>query len=325
MLSKLASICGYLPLILAQGTDYDYDYEDMDNVTAGFGYSWEPHQVDTDDGWRLSLLRITAVRDVPIKSDKPPVFMIHGAFGTGDGFMKGFWGGKGIAGLLAEQGYDVWLGNSRGTPYSNHNSKDGTWSDEEKWDFDWSDMGLYDIPAFVDKIIEVTEKPKVTLMGNSQGGAQIFYALAKEQDRYVDKVHRFVGLAPCHVIRETLSYEELRYNNINFRKNGIYNTGENTGMSMANLMYFSQIGIAKQFQEPISFEDWINGRIYSTPVDLSKIDRVPVSIVHPVADEVCDMTFIEYTMAKMQQEEKYLRFEHGGHQLFSYASSHDYV
>ena len=64
-------------------------------------------------------------------------------------------------------GYDVWLGNNRGTPYSDYNIKDGTWSLKERWSVDWSDMGQYDIPAFVDKIIEVTEKPKVTLMGYS--------------------------------------------------------------------------------------------------------------------------------------------------------------
>ena len=269
MLSKLAAICGHLPLIMAQSTDYDYDYSDMNDIADGYGFSWEPHQVDTDDGWRLSLLRITAVYDEPIKSDKPPVFLIHGAYGTGYGFVQGWFFEPGLPGLLAKQGYDVWLGNSRGTPLSSHNSKDGTWSDEERWDFNWADMGQYDIPAFVDKIIEVTEKPKVTLMGYSQGGAQIFYALAKDQDRYADKVHRFIGLAPCHVYRETTTYAEQRYDYINYRKDGILHAGLENGESIASLMYFTQIGLAKQFQEPISFEDWVDGKIYSTPVDLS--------------------------------------------------------
>ena len=268
MLSKYAAICGCLPLILAQGIDYDYDYSEMDKVADKHGFSWEPHQVDTEDGWRLSLLRITAVHDEPIKSDKPPLFIIHGAYGSGDSLTKGYFLEPGLPGLLAEQGYDVWLGNSRGAPLSNHNSRDGTWSDEERWDFDWSDMGQYDIPVFVDKIIEVTGKPKVTLMGYSAGGAQIFYALAKNQDRYADKVHRFVGLAPCHVYREPLTYAEARYNHIYYRKHGILEYGAN-GASVASLMYFSQVGLARQFQEPISFEDWVNGKIYSTPVDLS--------------------------------------------------------
>ena len=102
MLSKLAAICGHLPLIMAQSTDYDYDYSAMDDIADGYGLSWEPHQVDTDDGWRLSLLRITADYDEPIKSDKPPVFMIHGAYGTGDGFMENMLLGLGLPGLLAK-------------------------------------------------------------------------------------------------------------------------------------------------------------------------------------------------------------------------------
>ena len=60
-------------------------------------------------------------------------------------------------------------------------------------------------------------------------------------------------------------------------------------------MYDSQIEIAGQFQEPISLEKWAAGQIYSTPVQLSNIDRVPVSIVHPDADEYCDAITMEWT------------------------------
>ena len=61
----------------------------------------------------------------------------------------------------------------------------------------------------------------------------------------------------------------------------------------------------------------MGGQIYSTPVNLTNIDKVPVTIVHPVQDEVCDSTMVEWTYAQMQQEEKYIRFEHGGHLLFA--------
>ena len=94
-------------------------------------------------------------------------------------------------------------------------------------------------------------------------------------------------------------------------------------LSINSYMYFYQIGIAGQFQEPISLEKWAAGNIYSTPVDLSNIDRVPVSIVQPIQDEVCDTTMIEWTYAQMQQEEKYLRFEHGGHLKFGFSRSNE--
>ena len=211
-------------------------------------------------------------------------------------------------------------------------------------------MGRYDIPAFVDKILEVTGKPKVTLMGYSQGGAQIFYALATDQDWYADRVHRFVGLAPCHYYREVYSFENQRLRFLKLNELGLHNyfgrdessvTMENCvqiagpecdlvsingfGLPVNSLMYFTQIALAGQFQESISLERWAAGELYSTPVNLSNIDRVPVSIVHPIQDEICDTTMIEWTYAQMQQQEKYLRFEHGGHLKFALASNDGYV
>ena len=70
---------------------------------------------------------------------------------------------------------------------------------------------------------------------------------------------------------------------------------------------------------------WAAGDIYTTPVNLSNIDRVPVSIVHPLSDELCDPTMIEWTYAQMQQQEKFIRFEHGGHLLFALQASDDLV
>ena len=89
------------------------------------------------------------------------------------------------------------MGNNRGTLYSNTNKNDDKWTLREHWDFNSAEMGAYDIPACVDRILEVTGKPKVTLMGYSQGSAQIYYGLAKKQDYFAPRVHRFIGLASC--------------------------------------------------------------------------------------------------------------------------------
>ena len=53
---------------------------------------------------------------------------------------------------LFEQGFDIWLGNNRGTRYSNLNHHHPEES-EERWDFSWAEMGEYDIPAMIDLII----------------------------------------------------------------------------------------------------------------------------------------------------------------------------
>ena len=149
----------------------------MDKVAAKYGYSWKPYEVETEDGWFLTVMRITAVDGVELSkseemADKPPVFLQHGGLQSGFSWMGEGILGPSLPGALAERGYDVWVGNSRGTKYSNVNRKDAEgWTLKEHWDFDWSDFGNYDIPAVVETILEETGKPKVTLIGYSQGSA----------------------------------------------------------------------------------------------------------------------------------------------------------
>ena len=68
---------------------------------------------------------------------------------------------------LMDAGYDIWLGNYRGGTFGNQNIKDGTWDLKERWNFSWADMGKYDLPANVEKVLEVTGRSKVTLIGFS--------------------------------------------------------------------------------------------------------------------------------------------------------------
>ncbi len=56
---------------------------------------------------------------------------------------------------LAETGYDVWVGNNRGTEYSQEHTS-LTQNDAEFWNFTWETMGKYDVPAMVNKIKEMT-------------------------------------------------------------------------------------------------------------------------------------------------------------------------
>ena len=94
----------------------------------------------------------------------------------------------------------MWLGTSRGAYYSNKHVKDaeGSWSSlKERWDFSWAEFGVLDVPAVIELIRSVTGKPKVTYMGYSQGATQMYYGLAKRQDYYAERIHRFVALTTC--------------------------------------------------------------------------------------------------------------------------------
>lgn len=54
--------------------------------------------------------------------------------------------------VLADAGYDVWMGNNRGTRWSQTHS---TLSNKDKafWDFTWEEMGTHDSPAIINAIL----------------------------------------------------------------------------------------------------------------------------------------------------------------------------
>ena len=59
---------------------------------------------------------------------------------------------------LAEQGYDVWLGNFRGNTYSRAHLSLNPDVDNEYWRFTWDEMARHDLPAMLDYVMEETGK-----------------------------------------------------------------------------------------------------------------------------------------------------------------------
>jgi len=48
--------------------------------------------------------------------------------------------------------------------------------DERYWDFTFYEMALHDTTAFVDYILDYTQKPKLSYIGHSQGTIVFFVA-----------------------------------------------------------------------------------------------------------------------------------------------------
>ena len=182
MLFITLAILLQIQLVLAANDRENALYPDFARLTAEYGYDFETYQVKTEDGWHLTLFRIKGNIDLHSSEEhqhKLPLLMVHGAIDSAFGFISRGIFGKVWTLQMLEKGYDVWLHNARGVTYSDKNDKDGEWSLNERWSFTWADMGYYDLPASIDKIIEVTLAPKVTVIGHSMGTSQMLYALAK--------------------------------------------------------------------------------------------------------------------------------------------------
>ncbi|KAG5865739.1 hypothetical protein JTB14_023204 [Gonioctena quinquepunctata] len=106
---------------------YDFAAEDgVPQIIKKTGYPFMEYKVKTSDGYILTVFRIPNVG-----SRKPAVFLMHGVQGTSAIFLG--LGRNSIAFLLYEAGYDVWLGNFRGTEYSEeHETMNVT--QREYWD-----------------------------------------------------------------------------------------------------------------------------------------------------------------------------------------------
>ena len=73
-----------------------------------------------------------------------------------------------LAYKVANIGYDVWLGNSRGSVYSrNHGWLDPEIDSKEFFDYSFYEMAKYDEPSMIDYVLNFTEQSKVTYVGHS--------------------------------------------------------------------------------------------------------------------------------------------------------------
>jgi len=157
-------------------------------------YPVETHKVQTDDGYILTMFRIPHGRRGPRKQGPKGVFYLqHGLLGSSTNFVTNF-PRRSLAFTLADYGYEVWLGNTRGNSYSTqHQFLD---VDSEKfWDFSHDEMVKYDLPAMVDHVLETSKHQKLYYIGHSQG-TLIAFAKMSEDEAFQQKIGGMFALAP---------------------------------------------------------------------------------------------------------------------------------
>lgn len=198
----------------------------MDAVRRN-NYEIDIHFVTTKDGYILKLYHMPPRRTNATPADTKPriMFFSHGMFGTSAEFIP--YQNSSAAYFFVDQGYDVWMGNTRGTFLSlNHTTLKP--NSLAYWQYSWHEIGkrlilasrpatcilcmshrsmglkcreslyfagVYDLPAQIDYVLEFTQQEQLSFVGHSQGGTVGFVLLA-ELPEYGKKVKIFHAMAP---------------------------------------------------------------------------------------------------------------------------------
>ncbi|XP_045797196.1 triacylglycerol lipase 2 [Trifolium pratense] len=132
------------------------------------GYKCQELQVTTQDGYILSLQRIPEGRGKGSNGGtrKQPVLLQHGVLVDGMTWLMNS-PEQDLPLILADNGYDVWIANTRGTRHSRrHVSLDP--SNPAFWKWSWDELVTYDLPAVFDYVYSQTGQ-KINYVGHSLG------------------------------------------------------------------------------------------------------------------------------------------------------------
>ncbi|CAG9786396.1 unnamed protein product [Diatraea saccharalis] len=172
---------------------------DVPGLVTKYGYPIEIHEVTTSDGYKLTMHRIPYGRagNNDPNTPRPIVFLMHGLLSSSADFLV-LGPGNALGYHLADEGYDVWLGNARGNFYSRRHKtlNPDARINQNFWRFSWDEIGNRDLPAFIDHILATTKQSKLHYIGHSQGGTS-FLVLTSLRPQYNEKFISFQGLAPA--------------------------------------------------------------------------------------------------------------------------------
>ncbi|CAH1640477.1 unnamed protein product [Spodoptera littoralis] len=178
---------------IAQQTENEDVVLNATQLAQKYEYTIEEHTVKTDDGYILTVFRIPPKMRTRDVQKRPVVFLMHGVLGSADDWLL-MGPGKSLAYLLADAGYDVWLGNARGNKYSRrHVSKHPAMSDF--WQFSNDEIALHDLPAMIDLALETAQQEKLYYVGVAQGTTS-FFALTATRPEYNNKIIMMYALSP---------------------------------------------------------------------------------------------------------------------------------
>ncbi|KAL9643254.1 hypothetical protein ABK040_014711 [Willaertia magna] len=194
---------------------FDLEQESIFHFVNEQGFPIEKHETITADGYILQMHRIPYgdleslklfPEEILTKEEltarkakkRPVVFLQHGVCNSSSAWIVG---GKkySLAFMLANAGFDVWLGNNRGVQFCRKHISLSS-SDSKFWKFSFVEMAKYDFPAQINYVLKYTQVENMSYVGHSQGTTQCFIGLTLYPE-IQKKFNIFIALAPVLTLK----------------------------------------------------------------------------------------------------------------------------
>ncbi|KAH0558191.1 hypothetical protein KQX54_014807 [Cotesia glomerata] len=182
---------------------------DFVGLVQQYNYPAEEHNLTTKDGYNLIFHRIPDSPKSKSLKKKSVVFLQHGVFGSSDSWVL-IGPDKDLAFILADQGYDVWIGNVRGNSYCRSHQELST-SGRDFWKFSYHEIAIFDVAEMIDYVLNETNEKSLTYIGHSMGST-VSFVLLSEKPEYNEKIKLLLNLAPVaywNAISERAIYSVL--------------------------------------------------------------------------------------------------------------------
>ncbi|XP_044241891.3 lipase member J isoform X2 [Ursus arctos] len=215
----------------------------ISQIISYWGYPDEVYDIVTEDGYILGLYRIPYGKTNNDRSlaQRLVVYLQHGLFTSASSWVSNL-PNNSLGFILADAGYDVWMGNSRGTTWSRKHKYLKT-NSKAFWAFSFDEMAKYDLPASIDFIVKHTGQEEIFYIGHSQGTTIAFITFSTIP-KIAERIKIFFALAPVFSIKYSKSpliKMAYKWKSVIKSRVDVYMSHNPAGTSVQNMLHWSQL------------------------------------------------------------------------------------